>query len=68
MDEHVASSLTFKLFQRPSFFEGMARLVDYEGVLNAYADSPTPEIADEEAIAADWSMVGDDIRKAMAHG
>jgi hypothetical protein len=66
MDEHI-DSLTFTLFQRPSFLEGMARVVDYEGVLNMYNTSVTSQEADAESIAADWRMVGNDIQKAMTH-
>lgn len=53
------------LFARPSFLEGIARLVDFGGFLNEYNTSNTPDEADFRAIAADWQVVGDDLRAAM---
>lgn len=53
------------LFARPSFVEGMARVLDLAGTLNEYNSSVTPEEADRVALAADWRAVGDDLRNAI---
>jgi hypothetical protein len=53
------------LVARPSFCEGMARILDFGNTLNEYNSSPSGEIADEIAIRMDWMMVGKDLRNAM---
>ncbi len=53
------------LFARPSFLEGMARIIDIGGVLNVYHTARTPQEADAIASACDWSAVGQDIMGAM---
>lgn len=53
------------LFARPSFFEGVARIVDLGGSLNAYNRSRTPEEADARAIYEDWRALGHDVRVAL---
>lgn len=53
------------LFARPSFVEGMARVVDLGGTLEEYNGSPTPEQADFYALRADWRQVGDDLVAAI---
>jgi hypothetical protein len=58
------SDFTCILFPRPSFVEGVARLVDVSGLLNQYNISASAEEADRKAIAADWNQVGLEIRKA----
>jgi len=52
------------LFARPSFMEGMARVIDPAGLLNEYNIAPTGELADYYAILADWSAVGCHLRNA----
>lgn len=59
------SSFSTFLFSSPSFYEGIARLVDFGGMLNSYNFSPTPEQADAVAMASDWQAVGTDIEAAM---
>jgi hypothetical protein len=54
------------LFARPSFIEGMARVVDIGGTLNVYNTSTTPELADFFAMYADWLATGGDIVSAIA--
>lgn len=51
----------FSLFAQPSFFEGMARLLDINGSLNQCNGSKTPEEADYRAILSDWEHVGQDL-------
>lgn len=53
------------LFARPSFLEGVARIMDFGNTLSVYNNSPTPEMADYLAIMADWNAVGEDMKKAM---
>jgi hypothetical protein len=55
----------FKLFATPSFLTGAARLVDIGGVFDKYNSSRSEEEADSRALASDWSVVGDDLRKVM---
>ena len=55
----------FSLFAKPSFWEGMARIVDIVGSLNEYNYSNSTEEADYRAISSDWEWVGWDIRSAM---
>ncbi len=54
------------LFARPSFMEGMARLVDFGGSLNEYNVSLTGEEADLVALSADFAAVTDELRLAVA--
>lgn len=55
------------LFARPSFIEGMARIVDFGNTLNHYNDSPTPQDADRVALSMDWGMVGEDMYQAISN-
>lgn len=52
------------LFARPSFLEGMARILDLGNTLSEYNESLTPEEADTRALRADWKAVGSDIQRA----
>lgn len=52
------------LFAHPSFFEGLGRVVDFGGFLNEYNYSPSPEQADQFAMWADWTAVGNELRGA----
>ena len=54
-----------RLFAKPSFFEGMARLFDIDSTLNIYNENNSPEEADFEALSSDWESVGDDIAKSI---
>ncbi len=63
------ASLTYRLFSRPSFLEGMCRVMDMGNTLQVYNRSRTSAIADHEAIESDWRMVGRDIKVALRrHG
>jgi len=53
------------LFSTPTFWAGMARVLDLGGTLNEYNYSSTPNKADFHAILSDWKVVGSDISKAM---
>lgn len=52
------SEESFVLYARPSFLEGISRLIDFTGALNTYNSSQTPEEADYRAILSDWEAVG----------
>lgn len=58
-------TLTAYLFAQPSFTEGMARIFDFKNTLDSYNESESPLLADMDALSSDWSMVGQDLRKAM---
>ncbi len=53
------------LFVRPSFWRGVARLLDFRGTLDQYNISSSPEDADYRALRADWRAVGGDLRSAV---
>jgi len=58
-------SQTDFLVASPSFWSGMARVLDLGCTLPSYHMSETPEEADSRAIASDWANVGKDILAAM---
>lgn len=53
------------LFARPSFWEGLGRLIDFGGTLTEFNNALSGPQADRYAIAQDWQAVGDDLRNAM---
>lgn len=63
---HTMSDFTSFLFARPSFSEGMGRVLDFGDTLTEYNRSASDYEADCNAAWADWSAVGDDIRAAMS--
>ncbi|MFA4923117.1 MAG: hypothetical protein WC557_02860 [Ignavibacteriaceae bacterium] len=50
-------SETTILFARPSFWEGMARVLDLGNTVNSYNVSKSENEADARAIAADWHTI-----------
>lgn len=58
-------SSTFRLFARPSFFEGLARFLDFAGSLQEYNSSRSAVAADLEALSSDWRTVGRDMKAAV---
>lgn len=56
---------TFYLFAIPSFFEGMARVLDLGNTLEIYNEHESEEAADRQAILNDWLAVGDDIQHSI---
>ncbi|GIK61087.1 MAG: hypothetical protein HND39_01330 [Ignavibacteriota bacterium] len=56
---------TFFLFSRPSFIEGIARILDLGSTLNEYNYSESEEEADARALASDWKAIGNDIKVAI---
>lgn len=55
------------LYAKPSFSEGVARLVDFGNTLNTYNKSKTGAEADAKALRSDWNVVGKEMRKAVTH-
>lgn len=52
------------LFAEPSGLSGYARVIDLFGAFDDYNSSDTEAEADAKALAADWLIVGQDIREA----
>ena len=57
---------SYCLGARPSFLEGIARLMDFGNSLDEYKSYPSGVEADHAAIARDWAMIGLDFRNAIA--
>ena len=55
-------SYTDFLYARPSFVEGMARIMDFGNTLTEYNRTVDP---DAVAIGADWHAVAEDLNTAM---
>ncbi|MEO8637564.1 MAG: hypothetical protein ABI430_01535 [Candidatus Taylorbacteria bacterium] len=56
-----------RLFAEPSFFEGVASVVDLGAVIHKdYNFSETGVEADHKALQNDWRAVGDDIRNSIS--
>lgn len=53
------------LYSRPTFFEGVARLIDVDGALNAYNTSTSQKEADFKAVYHDWNTIGEDFKKSF---
>ena len=51
---------------RPSFLEGIARVVDIGNTLQTYNDSDSEQEADTKALRHDWQIVGEDIRQSIS--
>ena len=61
---NTATLSTF-LFARPSFVEGIARVLDMGDTLTEFNQSLHGSQADRIALASDWMAVGCDIRDAI---
>jgi hypothetical protein len=61
----LIKNLTFRLVPRPSFWEGMGRVLDIGGGLSIYNSSATSADADCKAIASDWNAIGQDFKMAV---
>ena len=53
------------LFAQPSFASGVAHVLDMWGQFDAYNESESGHEADENAIAADWFVVGQDLSNSI---
>jgi hypothetical protein len=61
----TGTNYSYRLFAKPSFVEGIARILDIDSTLNIYIENNTPDEADFEALYSDWKSVGDDIAKSI---
>lgn len=52
------------LMERPSFIEGMARVLDLGDFMTGYNTSPSGDEADHAANWADWALIAGDMRRA----
>jgi hypothetical protein len=59
------SEYTTLLYAKPSFHEGLARVLDIGATFDAYNDSPSPGEADYVATVSDWYAVGADLLHAI---
>jgi hypothetical protein len=59
------SEYTTFLFARPSFLEGVARILDFGNTLQMYNGSDSPAEADAWAFASDWYAIGEDMMRAV---
>jgi hypothetical protein len=66
MEEKTMSETDF-LFARPSFLEGMARVLDLGCTLNSYNASRNGADADRRALSSDFKMIGKDIAAGIGH-
>lgn len=53
------------LFARPTWYEGLARLLDFGNTLQVYNNSHSDAEADAVALALDWNAIGEDMRRAV---
>lgn len=53
------------LFAKPSFIEGLSRVLDIGSTLTEYNTSLNGAQADMRAVSADWKAVGDDMKRAV---
>ena len=65
MNAHSQQHHSFRLFARPTFLEGAARVFDFANVLQNYRYDTTEREADTNALRSDWMAVGDDIGYAI---
>jgi hypothetical protein len=49
------------LFAKPSYIEGIARVIDLGSTIDEYNSVITPEQADFLSIRNDWEVIGEDI-------
>ncbi len=53
------------LFARPSFWEGIGRIIDMGDTLTEFNRSLSAAQADRIALEQDWLVVGNDLRRAL---
>jgi|SRR5579872_4749393 len=59
------ASHTSSIYARPSFIEGMARILDFGNMLNEYNTPPRTEQNDLATLGEDWRAIGEDMRNVM---
>ena len=53
------------IFPKPSFLSGLARTLDFMGILNEYRPRRTERSQDAEKLGRDWAKVGQNLRSAI---
>lgn len=56
---------TTYLYARPSFIEGIARILDFGNTLQVYNTSSGADDPDAWALATDWYAIGEDMKRAV---
>jgi len=59
------TDFTTFLYAKPSFREGLARVLDVGATFDSYNDSPSADEADFTATVSDWYAVGADLLSAV---
>lgn len=62
MGDIILEATSDFLYAKPSFIEGLSRIIDLGNTLKEYNESETP---DEIATAMDWAMVGQYLRNSL---
>jgi len=62
---YLKRSSSFYFFIKPSFLEGMARVLDLGGTSQIELLITSPMQTDIEAIGHDWKTVGEDIKNSI---
>lgn len=61
------TSKTFRMFTvLPGLMLGIATALDMGSIINIYHYDTTPAVADINATASDWYMVGEDMKSAIS--
>ncbi len=58
---------TTRLCERSSYISGLASIFNIAGNYSRFNYSKTPEEADMRAIAADWEVTAEDLKKAIKY-
>ncbi len=59
------TEVLFSLTDRPSFLDGLSRVMDISGSLNIYNSSHSEMEADLKALRSDWEAIGKDLGVAI---
>ncbi len=65
MKEYLVRDNRLHLFPTPTFWTGLASLIDVGGGLSIANYAPTDAQADSDALRSDWLAVGDDMVAAI---
>jgi len=65
MSKTRKAKITSFLYARPSFLEGVGRVVDFGNALQKYNTSSSSARADERSIRSDWASVGSDMCQVL---
>jgi hypothetical protein len=54
-----------RLFAKPSFVEGISRILDLGNTLQKYNTSENEIEADARALKSDWEVIGNDLKSSI---